>query len=107
MNTYNKNIRQNNVISKMASFFAIVTFCAFFTSCCKDDPADPNAKALVKIHVSDFTISQDAFYGPKSAEDLADYTNVGAIDLAFYEGYDRGLQDHATAFRQQHLHHLR
>lgn len=80
-----KTINIKNAIFASVGILALAA-AGLFTSCYKDDLADPNAKALVKIHVSDFTISQDAFYGTKSAEDLNDYTNVGAIDLAFYEG---------------------
>lgn len=81
-----KTINLRNAIFASVGILALAAV-GLFTGCCKDNPAtDSNATALVKIHVSDFTISQDAFYGTKSAEDLADYTNVGAIDLAFYEG---------------------
>lgn len=81
-----KTINFKNVIFASLGILALAAV-GLFTGCCKDDPAtDSNATALVKIHVSDFTISQESFSGTKSAEDVADYENVKAIDLAFYEG---------------------
>lgn len=68
----------------------VVAMLLVATSCIDESEetiVDNQAETVpVRVHVSDFTISQDAFYGAKSAENLNDYTNVGAIDLAFYEG---------------------
>lgn len=55
-----KTINLRNAIFASVGILALAA-AGLFTSCCKDDPADSNATALVKIHVSDFTISQDAF----------------------------------------------
>lgn len=71
-------------------FMMVVAMLLVATSCIDESEetiVDNQAETVpVRVHVSDFTISQDAFYGAKSAENLNDYTNVGAIDLAFYEG---------------------
>ena len=81
-----KAINLKNVIFASVCILSF-TATGLLASCCKDNPTtDSNATALVKIHVSDFAISQDAFPGIKAAEDVSDYTNVKAIDLAFYEG---------------------
>lgn len=80
-----QSIKQNIVISKMASLFAIVACCGLYSGCNKEH-VEALGYGSVKVHVSGFTVTQEEIPQAKSAEDLADYTNVGAIDLAFYEG---------------------
>ena len=50
--------------------------------CCKDND-NTTGSAKVKVHVDNFAISQEDI-GFKSASDVADYTGVKAITLAFY-----------------------
>lgn len=69
----------------MASLFAIVACCGLYSGCNKEH-VEALGYGSVKVHVSGFTVTQEEIPQAKSAEDLADYTNVGAIDLAFYEG---------------------
>lgn len=44
--------------------------------------------ASVRVHVSDFSISVEEFSEgrTRAVQDVADYTNVKAVDLAFYDG---------------------
>lgn len=50
--------------------------------CCKDKD-NTTGSAKVKVHVDNFAISQEDI-GFKSASDVADYSGVKAITLAFY-----------------------
>lgn len=49
--------------------------------CCKDK--DTSGSAKVKVQINDFSISQEEM-GAKTATDVADYSGVKAITLAFY-----------------------
>lgn len=49
--------------------------------CCKDK--DTSGSAKVKVRIDDFSISQEEI-GTKTATDVADYSGVKAITLAFY-----------------------
>ena len=49
--------------------------------CCKDK--DTSGSAKVKVQINDFSISQEEI-GTKSSTDVADYSGVKAITLAFY-----------------------
>lgn len=44
------------------------------------------AVAPVKVHVSGFSVSQEDFPTTRTAQNLADYTGVKAVTLAFYNG---------------------
>ena len=59
--------------------------CLLFTGCCKEED-QPVPMAKVNVHVNDFSISIDEYPSSKSPQDVADYTDVGAITLAFYAG---------------------
>lgn len=69
----------------MAGLFAIVAICALYTGCSKEH-VEALGYGSVKVHVSGFTVSQEEIPQAKSAQNVADYTGVGVIDLAFYEG---------------------
>lgn len=45
-----------------------------------------NELAPVKVHVSGFTVNQEEFPTTRAVQDVADYTGVKAITLAFYSG---------------------
>ena len=45
------------------------------------------ATAPVMVHVSGFSVSQEEFQTPRrAAQDVADYTGVKVLTLAFYSG---------------------
>ena len=44
------------------------------------------AVAPVRVHVSGFSVSQEDFPTTRTAQNLADYTGVKAVTLAFYNG---------------------
>lgn len=58
--------------------FLLATATLLFAACHKD-----NGTAKVHVRVNDFTISQEEI-GTKSSTDVADYSGVKAITLAFY-----------------------
>ena len=63
---------------KFSNAVVIAIFSLLAASCCKD-----NGTAKVHVRVNDFSISQEEF-GMKSPTDVADYSGVKAITLAFY-----------------------
>lgn len=62
----------------LITLLAIVSL--LFASCCKD-----HGFAKVHVRVDDFAISQEEF-SAKTASNVADYSGVKAITLAFYKG---------------------
>ncbi len=65
---------------------SLATTCILFAGCSKEkEPTNSAQVATVKVHVSDFAISQEDFPGgTKTTEDPADYDGVNAMTLAFY-----------------------
>ncbi len=65
---------------------SLATTCILFAGCSKEkEPTNSTQVATVKVHVSDFAISQEDFPGgTKTTEDPADYDGVNAMTLAFY-----------------------
>ena len=63
-----------------------------FAACSKESEDMVNdaqmevAVAPVKVHVSGFSVSQEDFPTTRTAQNLADYTGVKAVTLAFYNG---------------------
>lgn len=64
---------------KKIQYLLLAIACLFTVSCHKD-----NGTAKVHVRVNDFTISQEEI-GTKSSTDVADYSGVKAITLAFYK----------------------
>lgn len=73
-----QNLKTMNKIFKISNAVIIAISCLLAASCCKD-----NGTAKVHVRVNDFTISQEEI-GTKSSTDVADYSGVKAITLAFY-----------------------
>ena len=65
-------------IFKISNAVIIAISCLLAASCCKD-----NGTAKVHVRVNDFSISQEEI-GMKTPTDVADYSGVKAITLAFY-----------------------
>lgn len=65
---------------------SLATICILFAGCSKEkEPTNSAQVATVKVHVSDFAVSQEVFPGgTKTTEDPADYNGVNAMTLAFY-----------------------
>lgn len=64
---------------------SLATTCILFAGCSKEKEQDNNSQvATVKVHVSDFTVSQEDFPASGSKADPADYNGVNAMTLAFY-----------------------
>ena len=63
---------------------SLATTCILFAGCGKEQ--DNNSQvATVKVHVSDFAVSQEDFPGgAKTTQNPADYSGVNAMTLAFY-----------------------
>lgn len=63
---------------------SLATTCILFAGCGKEQ--DNNSQvATVKVHVSDFAVSQEDFPGGlKTTQNPADYNGVNAMTLAFY-----------------------
>ena len=63
---------------------SLATTCILFAGCSKEQ--DNNSQvATVKVHVSDFAVSQEDFPGgAKTTQNPADYNGVNAMTLAFY-----------------------
>lgn len=57
-------------------------------ACSSDDVVvnDNNEMAPVRVHLSGFTVSQEDFSPTRAAQDMADYSGVNAVTLAFYNG---------------------
>lgn len=76
----------------MKKLFFIASIVLFVASCSNDSEVtvveNQKATAPVRVHVSDFSISMSEISGgtTRSAQDVVDYEDVKAIDLAFYEG---------------------
>ena len=65
-------------------FAAVLTLLAI--GCSEEETSDNTQDyAPVKVHVNDFSVSIDQFT-TRAATDVANYTDVGAITLAFYNG---------------------
>ena len=71
-------------------FFMAAAMLLAATSCTNESEEtvveNQTATAPVRVHVNDFSVTTEEFPMTRAAQDVADYTNVGAIDLAFYEG---------------------
>ena len=77
----------------MKKFFFIAGLVLLFAACSNEsenmviNAQMEKATAPVMVRVSGFSVSQEAFATPRrAAEDVADYADVKAIDLAFYSG---------------------
>ena len=67
----------------------LAIFAMLALSCSKelDNKVNNNDTLVpVTVHVTGFTISQEDFPTTRAAEDVANYNNVGAVTLAFYDG---------------------
>ena len=62
---------------------SIATTCILFAGCSKEKDNIAEV-ATVKVHVSDFAVSQEDFPGSGSKADPATYSGVNAMTLAFY-----------------------
>lgn len=72
---------------KNLNFFAIpiATLALLFAGCCKDKEQDTIiGTAKVHVSVADFALTQQDLPQTKTPQDAADYANVKAITLAFY-----------------------
>ena len=49
-----------------------------------ETPVDNNALVPVRVHVDGFNVSQEDFSPTRAPQDVADYTGVSSITLAFY-----------------------
>ena len=78
---------------KKIQYLLLAIACLFTVSCHKD-----NGTAKVHVRVNDFTISQEEI-GTKSSTDVADYSGVKAITLAFYKTSDGTEQYKTTQMR--------
>ena len=65
-------------------------FALLFAACSNNDSDinvnNSNELVPVKVHVSGFSVSQEDFPTTRAAQDVADYTGVKAVTLAFYSG---------------------
>lgn len=85
-----------NFNTKMKQFFVFAVFALLAASCSNENDvtvcnAEDGLRVPVTVRVSDFAVSVDPFEDgggalTRAAEDVADYANVGAVTLAFYEG---------------------
>ena len=73
-----QNLKTMNKIFKISNAVIIAISCLLAVSCHKD-----NGIAKVHISVNDFSVSQEEI-GTKTPTDVADYSGVKAITLAFY-----------------------
>ena len=63
---------------------SLATTCILFAGCSKEKDNIAQV-ATVKVHVSDFAVSQEDFPdGAKTTQNPADYNGVNAMTLAFY-----------------------
>lgn len=66
------------------SIFAVtLSIVSFLAASCNKENVTPLGTAKVKVQVNDFSISQEEI-GTKTGTDVADYSGVKAITLAFY-----------------------
>ncbi|MBR2168634.1 MAG: membrane lipoprotein lipid attachment site-containing protein, partial [Paludibacteraceae bacterium] len=71
----------------MAGLVLLVAACSKESENMVNNAQTEKATAPVMVRVSGFSVSQEAFETPRrAAQDVADYTDVKAIDLAFYSG---------------------
>lgn len=88
------------VIAK-TSIIILATVSLLFAACSKNHDS---GTAKVRIHVNDFSIEQESLPGTKDIENVADYSGVKAITLAFYtsDGTEQYLvtqmRDDATTY---------
>ena len=80
---------------KKVSFIFVALMGMMSASCCNESDELSNEQTVeqsqlvpVRVHVEGFSLSQEEFSGvqTRAAEDVADYTDVNAITLAFYKG---------------------
>ena len=70
-------------------FLMMAVLSLLIVSCNNDSEITENntdGKARVRVHVSDFSMSLEDFPVGRAAQDVADYTGVKAMTLAFYAG---------------------
>ena len=91
---------KNSVMKNLFKTISAVCFAAglLFAGCCKDNDAPTSGTAKVHVSVDDFSIAQEEF-GMKSPTDVADYTGVKAITLAFYKTSDGTEQYKVTQIK--------
>ena len=76
----------------MKKFFFMAGLVLLFAACSKENENMVNnaqmevAVAPVKVHVNGFSVSQENYPTTRAAQDVADYTGVKAVTLAFYNG---------------------
>ena len=76
----------------MKRLFFMAGLVLLFAACSKESEDMVNdaqmevAVAPVKVHVSGFSVSQEDFPTTRTAQNVADYTGVKAVTLAFYNG---------------------
>ena len=79
----------------MKKYFSMAAFMLLAASCSNEESLDSsvnnfNVQALapVKVHVDGFSVSHEDFSGTRTraAQDVADYNDVNAVTLAFYNG---------------------
>ncbi len=76
----------------MKKFFFMAGLVLLVAACSKESENMVNnaqmevAVAPVKVHVNGFSVSQEDYPTTRAAQDVADYTGVKAVTLAFYSG---------------------
>ncbi|MBO4672929.1 MAG: FimB/Mfa2 family fimbrial subunit [Bacteroidaceae bacterium] len=75
---------------KRNSIFAGIILCVILlaTASCSNENetlVDNNALAPVRVHVSGFNVSQEDFPETRAAQNVANYSGINAVMLAFYE----------------------
>ena len=76
----------------MKKLFFMAGLVLLFAACSKENENMVNnaqmevAVAPVKVHVNGFSVSQENYPTTRAAQDVADYTGVKAVTLAFYNG---------------------
>ena len=77
---------------KKVSFMIVALMGMLVAGCNQSDEQFENAKAEglapVTVHVTGFSVSHEEFSGTRTraAQDVADYNDVNAVTLAFYNG---------------------
>lgn len=72
----------------MNKFLSIAGMLLLFAACSNESVNEVINDALVpvKVHVSGFSVSQEELPTTRVAQDVADYSGVKAVTLAFYDG---------------------
>ncbi len=70
---------------KTKFLFVIAALALLFVGCKDNDSVMERSMAPVKVHVNDFSVSQEEFVATRATQPVADYTGVKTITLAFYK----------------------